>query len=89
MQNDKEMMMIHIQGRQHRQDRQLRQVQSDSDVEQFVVTLRALPNDSRPAIQRLRMLLKHALRCQRLRCVRLSGNEPEAVQVGGDDLGDK
>lgn len=37
--------------------------------ETYVVTFRAIPGDSRPAVTRLRQLLKFSLRTLRLRCV--------------------
>jgi hypothetical protein len=36
--------------------------------EEFILTLRALGDDDAPPTVRLRQLLKHALRCLRLRC---------------------
>lgn len=37
--------------------------------ESYVVTLRAMPGDSRPPVTRLRQLLKIARRALRLQCV--------------------
>lgn len=49
----------------------------------YTLTLVALTDDSRPAVTRLRQLLKFALRALRLRCVRVesaTANETQPAQ---------
>lgn len=50
----------------------------------YRIELQALGDDSRPAVTRLRRLLKHALRALRLRCVtvrEVHGDESSPVAV--------